>query len=119
MPRVLIVDDDSSVRRVLSQMLEAVGYSVVTARNGLDAVNLFYFEGDQIDLVLTDLRMPVMDGYETVDRIRRSKPALPIICMSGYSPEGSPAGTVFLAKPFNMASVQHCIEKAFSSAAVR
>ena len=92
MRRVLVVDDDSSVRRVMAQMLEALGYGVVTARNGLDALNLFCWEGEEIDLVVTDLRMPVMDGYEAVDRMRKLSPDVRIICMSSDLARACPAG---------------------------
>ena len=108
--RVLVVDDDNSIRNVMSRMLAAMGYSVITARDGLDAVQVF--EGEPIDLVVTDLRMPVMDGYEAVRLIRRAKPGARIICMSSLSEEGCPAGTTFLSKPFTMAAVKECVGKA-------
>ena len=117
MRRVLVVDDDSSIRRVMSQILLALGYSVVTARHGLDAVDLFHAEGERIDLVVTDLRMPVMDGYEAVDRIRKVKPTARIICMSSAAPEGCPAGTTFLPKPFTFEAVQDCVGKALADCA--
>lgn len=109
MRRVLVVDDDSSVRRVMAEMLAALGYTVVTAQHGLDAVDVFQSQGEQIDLVVTDLRMPVMDGYQAVELIRKAKPAVRIICMSSYLDQACPAGTTFLAKPFTLAEVQDCV----------
>jgi len=116
MKKVLVVDDDKAVRRVLAAILAALGYEVITAQNGLDAVDLFYSEGDQIDLVFTDLRMPIMGGYEAVDRIRKLKPAEPVICMSSYSGEFRPAGTIFLSKPFTLEAVQNGIGQALTQA---
>jgi len=112
MTRVLVVDDDLSIRKVMSQILVTLGYSVVTAQHGLDAVAVFCSEREHIDLVVTDLRMPVMDGYETVDRIRKVQPAARIICMSSNSAQSYPAGTTFLAKPFTVQAVQDCVGKA-------
>ena len=111
MRRVLVVDDDSSVRRVMAQILGALGYGVVTARNGLDALNVFCWEGEEIDLVVTDLRMPVMDGYEAVDRMRKLNPDVRIICMSSDMGRACPAGTTFLPKPFSLAAVRDCVDR--------
>ena len=99
-------------------MLAALDYIEVTASNGLEALDLFYSGPELIDLVVTDLRMPVMDGPETVVRIRRLNPAVPIICMSTYSAQTCPAGVTFLAKPFTIAEVREALESALSSARV-
>ena len=115
MRRVLVVDDDSSVRRVMSQILVSLGYAVVTAWNGLDALDRFTSEGEDIDLVITDLRMPVMDGRETMERIRKLNPAARIICMSSDS-ELCPAGTAFLSKPFSLGAVRDSVDRALSGA---
>jgi CheY-like chemotaxis protein len=109
---VLVVDDDDSVRKVMAQMLTVLGYAVVTATNGLEALDLFDAQREQIDLVITDLRMPVMDGYETVERIKKVKPAARIICMSSHSAVPCPTGARFLPKPFTLASVEECVGRA-------
>jgi hypothetical protein len=116
MLRVLVVDDDGSVRRVMSQILAALGYAVVTANNGLDALHLFHSEGEGISLIITDLRMPIMDGRETVERIRQLNPSARIICMSSDS-ERCPEGATFLPKPFSLAAVQECVSRVLSAAA--
>ena len=114
MRKVLMVDDDSSVRGVISEILAFMGYEVVTAANGLDGLDLFRTASDEIDLVITDLRMPVMNGYEAVDCIRQLKPAARIICMSSYSGQAPPSGTLFLSKPFSIAAVRACVDRALS-----
>lgn len=111
MRRVLVVDDDSSIRNVMSRMLAALGYEVVTASHGQDAVELFQTQSAAIDLVVTDLRMPVMDGYQAVDLIRQAKPATRIICMSSYARECCPSGAAFLPKPFTLQSLQDCVTR--------
>lgn len=114
--RVLVVDDDSAVRRVMSQMLAALGYEVVTARHGLDALDLFCWEGATIDLVITDLRMPVMNGYEAVVGMRKLDPAIPIVCTSSDSSAARPPDTGFLPKPFTLATLQDSLSRALNSA---
>jgi CheY-like chemotaxis protein len=114
MQTVLVVDDDSSVRNVMSQILENLGYDVVTASHGLEAVTLFQAERCRIDLVMTDLRMPVMDGYEAVALLRAANPSVRIVCMSSYLAESCPAGAFFLEKPFTVQSVRDCVRKALS-----
>src|SRR5258708_24535669 len=81
-------------------MVRISGNEALSARNGLEAVALFRSYSRSIDLVVTDLKMPVMDGPEAIRLIRKIRPDEPIICVSGYSEEGSPAGTMFLPKPF-------------------
>ena len=109
MTRVLVIDDDASVRSVLSRMLTILGCWVETACHGLDAVDLFYAHPERIDLVVTDLQMPVMDGYEAVRQIRKVQPNVKVVCMSGSDTAGHPPDTCFLAKPFTLADVQDCI----------
>ena len=118
MTKVLVVDDDDSVRRIIAQMLAYMGFEVLTARNGLEALDLFRSQ-DDIDLVITDLRMPVMNGYEAAHRIRRLRPGARIICMSSYSGQALPAGTAFLDKPFSLAAAQDCVDRALSGAVSR
>jgi two-component system chemotaxis sensor kinase CheA len=71
-PRVLVVDDQFSVRRLQRSILEAAGYRVETARNGLDALQVLAGSTD-VDMVLTDLQMPEMDGLELLDAVRQDE----------------------------------------------
>jgi len=111
--RILVVEDDSAIRDVIARLLTLLGHEVVTASNGLEGVDLFCSDADGIGLVVTDLRMPVMDGYEAVRQIWRVKPAMRIVCMSSLD-AGCPAGATFLAKPFTVAEVRDCIGRALA-----
>jgi len=93
-------------------MLAALGHEVVTASNGLEGVGIFRSDPQRIDVVVTDLRMPVMDGYEAIRCIRDVSPNARIVSMSGCSPEGRPSGTVFLPKPFTLEMVRDCVDRA-------
>jgi DNA-binding NtrC family response regulator len=79
--RIMIVDDDASIRRALHLLLSRQGYEVIQAANGFEAVRLWRERGG--DLVITDLHMPQKDGIETIVELLSHSPGLRIIAMSG------------------------------------
>jgi CheY-like chemotaxis protein len=79
--RILIVDDDASIRRTLHLMLSRAGYDVVQARDGSEAIRLWRDSGG--DLVITDLHMPKKDGIQTIIELLSHSPGTRIIAMSG------------------------------------
>lgn len=83
--RLLVVDDEAPVRIMLLDVLRSLGYDVSVATGGDDALRLFG-EGDY-DLVMTDLVMPGMDGWELATRLRRAAPHLPIVMLTGTAPD--------------------------------
>ena len=80
--RVLIVDDNDVFRRPLQRTLEAAGYEVVAVPSGEDALDVL--DQSTVDLVLTDRRLPGMDGVHLTRRIKARHPALPIVVMTAY-----------------------------------
>jgi two-component system cell cycle sensor histidine kinase/response regulator CckA len=99
---ILLVEDEPTVRSLFATALTRAGYTVYDARNGEEAVKVFEEHRDAIDLLLTDLRMPYMNGAELARELRGRKNDLKLLCISGYP--GSVATTVvsdFLAKPFS------------------
>ena len=85
METILFVDDEEPVRIVSSRMLKSAGYSVLTACNGRQAVDLFKREGGNISLVILDLLMPVMDGQECLEEILRIDPKAKVIIATGVT----------------------------------
>ncbi len=81
MGRILVVDDEDIIRFTLRQMLEKAGHEVFEAANGLEALKSF--EELEVDLVITDIIMPVKEGIETIVELRRRQPELKIIAVSG------------------------------------
>jgi DNA-binding response OmpR family regulator len=79
--KILIVDDDSAMVRLLAQVLNGKGYEVLESNNGQDALRLLY--KDKPDLVLLDVVMPLMDGWQTCSRIRDISASIPIIMLTG------------------------------------
>jgi two-component system, cell cycle sensor histidine kinase and response regulator CckA len=105
-PTVLVVDDEDALRAAIRRLLEGQGYGVIEAPNGANALQLLEDTTvPKVSLVLTDLRMPVMDGRQLAAALARRHPSLPIVFMSGFTAQlmdlrlVSP-DLVFLPKPF-------------------
>lgn len=84
---ILLAEDDPFVRNATSAILEFAGYRIITAVNGQEAVASFEQFGGSIDLVLLDVIMPVMNGMDAYRRLRRIRPDIPVIFLSGYTAE--------------------------------
>lgn len=110
---MLVVDDDDAMRELVSSALEAEGYAVHTADHGGAALERLR-EADQPDLVLLDLEMPVMDGWQLLTEMRAmdSCSAIPVLVMSGSTPEDAPAGVPFIAKPASVCGLLAAVRRA-------
>ena len=102
--RVLVVDDDELLRRVVGRMLEEAGYEVVLAGDGIEALGWVNGAG-AFDAVVADLRMPRMGGRVLGERLAAIHPGLPVLYISGYTGDWQPdlatrAASAFLRKPF-------------------
>jgi CheY-like chemotaxis protein len=109
---VLVVDDEESVRRTVSRVLEVLGCKVLRAEDGTVAVQRVRESSKPIDLVLLDLTMPILDGVQTLHELRQMRPDLPVILMSGFAEVhalakfGEHRLSGFLQKPFTIDEVQ-------------
>ncbi|MCG6894942.1 MAG: response regulator, partial [Desulfobacteraceae bacterium] len=114
---ILLVDDEEMIIDVAKGMLEKLGYRVVTAGGGEQAIEAVLRIGNEIDLVLLDLVMPGMDGGKVFDRIRSIQPQLPIVLSSGYAMDGQATEIMekgcngFLQKPFNLPELSRKIRE--------
>jgi two-component system response regulator AtoC len=114
--RVLIVDDDEALRESLELVLASEGYHVATADCGASALERL--EEQPLDVVLCDLRMPGIDGFELIPQILRQAPGIPIVLMSAYGTEDLALEAIrrgaydYLAKPFQPAEVVLTLRKA-------
>jgi PAS domain S-box-containing protein len=108
METVLLVDDDNMVLETGIKMLERLGYSVLSAKNGMEAVNIYKEKSDIIDLVILDLIMPRMGGSQVFDRIKLINSNARVIISSGYSVSGQAKEILnrgcdgFIQKPFSI-----------------
>ena len=121
MPRtILVVDDSATVRKFASISLTMQGFQIVTADDGMDALEKLPMQN--IDLVITDLNMPNMDGFEFIKSLRENPQynELPIIILSSLSDEvnkarGRELGVhAYLVKPFSLERIQYEVSKFIS-----
>jgi two-component system cell cycle sensor histidine kinase/response regulator CckA len=115
---VLLVEDDAQVRTATRRVLAADGYTVLVARDGEDALQVAAAHGGTIDLVLTDLRMPAIDGRELIRRLVAARPSLRAVMMSGY-PDDERAeldGSAYpmLAKPIEASDLLRVVRDALA-----
>ncbi|HEV8176919.1 MAG TPA: response regulator [Gemmatimonadales bacterium] len=102
---VLVVDDETAVRRFAARVLEREGYVVVEARDGIEALELLGKGGIAVEVVVSDIIMPRLNGVELMQTLASSYPDLPVILMSGYATGalaelGIAAPCAILPKPF-------------------
>lgn len=102
MPHILLVDDEEAVRYVFERYLSILGYRITTARDGAEALGLH--KADPADLIITDFRMPYMDGGELLARLRGIDPDLPAILISANPVDAGPLldDVRFFVKPVSM-----------------
>ena len=104
--RVLVVEDDAMVRRLITQTLRKHGYEVVESSNGADALQIVAVDDRPLALLVTDVVMPGMSGLELAENLRRSRPVIHVLFMSGYTDDAVvrhgllDAAMAFLQKPF-------------------
>lgn len=117
--RVLLVEDEDMVRKVVSRMLASRGYEVHAAASGTEAMALFDGAGPDFDLLVTDLMMPDGGGLGVARELTARIPDLRVLLVSGYSPSGTegwdPARFRFLTKPFGSAELSRAIDELFLS----
>jgi CheY-like chemotaxis protein len=112
---ILVVEDETPLRKLISQILKGAGHTVLEAANGDEALAVSVGHGGAINLLLTDVIMPGMNGPELVAKLRGRRPAMAIVFMSGYDNElidkkslETTAG--FLPKPFTPRALLKCID---------
>ncbi len=111
---IMVVDDDTQVRETIAEYLRFFEYEVLEADNGEEALKIF--DDNRIDFIISDIRMPIMNGIQLLKTIRTLAPNLPIVLMTGYHPTqaqerampSKPDG--FLIKPFPLQRLKELIE---------
>jgi signal transduction histidine kinase/ActR/RegA family two-component response regulator len=119
---VLIVEDEEEVRALACEFLSSAGYSVLTANDGVEALEVYDRLGSSIQLLLTDVVMPKMRGTELAQKLKARHPNLKVVYMSGYLEKDASSGQIFekenvLQKPFSRDSLICKINEAFQSKA--
>lgn len=120
--QILVVDDEPKMRRVLEIMLQKMGHRVLGAGNGIEALALFRTQA--IDLVITDLRMPEMDGIELLARLREQESDVPVMVITAHGTIETAVTAMkhgacdYILRPFDIGVVELAVERALNGAEV-
>jgi putative nucleotidyltransferase with HDIG domain len=115
-PRVLVVDDEESIRQMLAELLELEGFRVDTAEDGIAAIDVL--DRDHFDLVLTDLKMPRMGGIALLEQMGRHAPSTLAVIMTGFGTVDTAIDAMkrgaydYILKPFKIEEVVHVVRRA-------
>ena len=114
---VLLVEDEEQVRKMARIMLTHLGFTVLEAKDGVEAVEVFQQHQNEIRCVLSDLTMPRMDGWDTLAALRKLSPDIPVILSSGYDEaqvmanEHTELPNAFLGKPYQLKELRETIRR--------
>ncbi len=115
-----MVDDEETVRAVLTEMLTSLGYEVHCVCDGREAVEHYRRHANEIDLVVLDMTMPVMDGRECFEELKKIDPDVKVVIATGHALDGAAQETMdagalrFIHKPFIMAELAETLAKALA-----
>src|SRR3979490_2183711 len=121
MPRVLIADDEDSMRTLVARAIAMDGHDIVTAEDGAEALDILDRERGAFDLLLTDIQMPVMDGIALALAASRDFPGLTILLMTGFADQRERASGLdatahaVIAKPFSVTDVRSAVAAALTA----
>jgi PAS domain S-box-containing protein len=122
---VLVVEDEEPLRRMIATMLRRLGFTVLEAKDGVEALEVFGQHRNEIQFVLSDLTMPRMDGWETITALRKLQPGIPVILASGYDKAHVMSGNhselpqAFLGKPYRLKELSDAISQVMGSKKVK
>jgi CheY-like chemotaxis protein len=121
MPKILIADDEEPMRVLVARALMLDGHETVTAEDGADALDILVRDNGAYDLLLTDIKMPIMDGIALALATARDFPALTILLMTGYADQRERASGLdalihdVVTKPFGMADIRKAVNEALAA----
>ncbi|KIZ39094.1 MULTISPECIES: response regulator [Rhodopseudomonas] len=121
MPRVLIADDEESMRLLVARALALDGHETVTAEDGGEALEILTRAKGDFDLLLTDIKMPIMDGIALALAVKRDYPDLTILLMTGFADQRERASGLdaivhdVITKPFSVADIRTAVADALAS----
>jgi DNA-binding NtrC family response regulator len=116
--RILVVDDEEALRTVLSSELEGEGYNVAMAADGEEAITIL--NSRDFDLILLDIKMPNVDGFEVLKHVKQNKPATKVIMLTGFADlknaiESKKLGAEdFVSKPYDLVDLLTTVERVLS-----
>ena len=121
MARILIADDEDSMRRLVARAIAMDGHETVTAEDGAEALEILTREAGAFDLLLTDIKMPIMDGIALALAAARDFPRLTILLMTGFADQRERASGLsaiahdVVTKPFSVADIRAAVASALAA----
>jgi CheY-like chemotaxis protein len=121
MPKILIADDEEPMRSLVARALTMDGHETVTAEDGADALDILVRDRGAYDLLLTDIKMPIMDGIALALATARDFPNLTILLMTGYADQRERASGLdalihdVIAKPFTLTQIREAVNGALAA----
>ena len=121
MARVLIADDEDSMRLLVARAIAMDGHEIVTAQDGAEALDILTDNDGTFDLLLTDIKMPIMDGIALALSAARDFPALTILLMTGFADQRERASGLnaivhdVITKPFSVADIRAAVADALAA----
>jgi CheY-like chemotaxis protein len=121
MPKVLIADDEDSMRQLVARAIAMDGHETVTAQDGAEALEILTREDGAFDLLLTDIQMPIMDGIALALSAARDFPRLTILLMTGFADQRERASNLnaiahdVITKPFSVADIRTAVADALAA----
>jgi CheY-like chemotaxis protein len=113
--RLLVVDDDDGVLKLVCSVLSREGHQVLSARDGTEALELVRTRGQEIDVLVTDIRMPGLGGHELAKEARDLFPRMGVVFMTAFSDEQFEPEAVALRKPFRPDVLKSAIRRVIAS----
>jgi two-component system, cell cycle response regulator CpdR len=121
MPRILIADDEEAVRGLVARALQMDGHTTITAQDGAEALEILTREAGKFDLLLTDIKMPLMDGIALALATARDFPKLTILLMTGFADQRERASGLnaiihdVITKPFSVTDIRNAVTAALAA----
>ncbi len=121
MSRILIADDEDSMRALVARAIAMDGYDITTAEDGADALEIISRENGAFDLLLTDIKMPIMDGIALALTVKRDYPDVTILLMTGYADQRERASGLdaivhdVITKPFSVNDIRKAVAAALAT----
>jgi two-component system cell cycle response regulator CpdR len=121
MTRILIADDEEAVRGLVARALQMDGHATVVAQDGAEALEILSHESGRFDLLLTDIKMPLMDGIALALATARTFPDLTILLMTGFADQRERASGLnaiihdVITKPFSVADIRNKVTEALAA----
>lgn len=114
---ILVVDDEEMMRNLLEKILSREGYNIITAENGIQALDILHNE--KADIIITDMKMPEMNGFELLKHVKKEFPQVGIIVMTAYGDTYSLKDALllgadeYITKPFKSYEISLVVERAY------